>query len=246
VTGTSIRRITPDGAPGPAVLCFPHAGGCASFFRPWGPLLGTARVHAVQYPGREDRFDDPHPPSLAALAETVAAEVLAGPERYPVLFGHSMGAYLAFEVAHLLEQAGEPVPTLVVSSAAAPALRPPVPFESATDVLAYLDGYEPVSAEVRADEELLDLVLGYVKEDLRLVSHYREHAGKRVRARLLALAGADDVPGIRDGVAGWAEHTEGGFALTTVPGGHFYLRGDPPLPLLAAEAARRTDRLDVR
>lgn len=237
-SAASLRKLTSDDVDGPAVLCFPHAGGCASFFRPWTSLLPTARVHAVQYPGREDRIAHESPRSLLGLAATVVAEILAGPQRYSVLFGHSMGAYVAFEVAHLLERAGAEVPAVIVSSAAAPALRPPVPYEESADVLAYLERYEPVSPEIREDEELLDLILGYIKDDLRLVAQYDGHAGKRIRARLTAVVGEDDVPDIRGGFEPWRDHTEGAFTPLVADGGHFYLRTDPPVSLITAELAR--------
>lgn len=242
-TANAIRRFgAADGAgedgSRAAVLCFPHAGGCASFFRDWQSLLRQARVHAVQYPGREDRVLDEPPARLRDLAEAVAEEILAGSERYSVLFGHSMGAYVAFEVAHCLREAGVAVPTLVVSSAAAPVLRPPVPFEDSADVLAYLERYEPVSPEIRQDEELLELILEYIKDDLRLVAQYREHAGKRIDARLVAVVGEDDVPEIRSRAEPWRDHTDGAFVPLVTPGGHFYLRTDPPTGLLAAELAQ--------
>ncbi|MEU1626346.1 alpha/beta fold hydrolase [Streptomyces sp. NPDC020096] len=235
---TSIRRFAPQPDADQAVLCFPHAGGCASFFRSWSSLLPSAQVCAVQYPGREDRIAEPTAASLLELAESVAEEILAESMRFSVLFGHSMGAYVAFEVAHCLQRAGAAVPTLVVSSAAAPALRPPVPFESSAEVLSYLERYEPVSAEIREDPELLDLILDYIKGDLRLVAEYREHAGKRIDARLVAVVGADDVPEIRSRFARWQGHTEAEFAPVVAPGGHFYLRTDPPAPLILAELAR--------
>lgn len=221
-----------------SVLCFPHAGGCASFFRSWQPLLPAARVHSVQYPGREDRFAEPAPESLLALARAVAEEILARDERYSLLFGHSMGAYVAFEVDRLLREAGVPTPTLVLSSAASPALRPPVPYEEDADVLAYLERYEPLSAELRQDEELLGLLLEYVKDDLRLVSGYREHAGKRTGARLVSVVGEHDIPEIRSRAGRWRDHAGGEFVQVVKPGGHFYLRSDPPVGLIAAELAR--------
>ena len=234
----SLRKSGSPADSGPAVLCFPHAGGGASSFRSWQPLLSPARVHAVQYPGREDRIGDPPAAGLARLADTVADEILAGSERYAVLFGHSMGAYVAFEVAHRLQQAGAPVPTLVVSSAAAPGQRPPVPYESTAEVLAYLESYGPVGDEIREDEELFELILGYIKDDLRMVAAYREHAGKRIAARLVAVAGQDDIPGIRSGHTGWRDHTDGDFVPVVTPGGHFYLRTAPPVALLRTELAR--------
>ncbi|MET7451369.1 alpha/beta fold hydrolase [Streptomyces sp. NPDC005574] len=246
---TAIRKLGPGHAARaaargsdahPAVLCFPHAGGCASFFRPWQTLLPAARVHAVQYPGREDRILDEPPAGLRELAESVAEEILAGQERYSVLFGHSMGAYVAFEVADCLREAGADVPTLVVSSAAAPALRPPVPYEDSADVLRYLERYEPVSPQIRQEEELLELILDYIKDDLRLVAGYREHVGKRIDARLVAVAGQTDIPEIRSRFRQWRQHTSGPFVPVVTPGGHFYLRDDPPAALIAAELARYT------
>ncbi|MFF1921985.1 thioesterase II family protein [Streptomyces sp. NPDC058221] len=236
----SLRRLTPDhdSGSGPAVLCFPHAGGCASFFRSWPSLLPAARVDAVQYPCREDRIAEDAPGSLVALAASVAEEILRTGERYCVLFGHSMGAYVAFEVAHRLEQAGAPVPALVLSSSAAPAERPAVPFEDTADVLAYLEQYEPVSPEIRAEPELLDLILDYIKGDLRLVAQYAEHSGKRLTSRITAVVGEQDVPGIREHFTGWSRHTTEDFTPLVVPGGHFYLREQPPAALLRVELDR--------
>ena len=237
----ALRRLGPHAAAaprGPSVLCFPHAGGCASFFRSWPSLLPGARVDAVQYPGREDRVAEDAPGSLTALAASVAEEILRQNGPYDVLFGHSMGAYVAFEVAHLLHRAGAPVPALVVSSAAAPAQRPAVPYEDTADVLAYLEQYEPVSPEIRAEPELLDLILGYLKDDLRLVAHYSEHAGRQLPSPLTAIAGEEDVPGIREHFAQWSRHTTARFTPLRVPGGHFYLREQPPVAVLRAELDR--------
>ncbi|MEV4191558.1 thioesterase II family protein [Streptomyces toxytricini] len=237
-TTSSIREFTPGRDGRPAVLCFPHAGGCASFFRSWQGLLPGARVHAVQYPGREDRITQDHPASLTALARAVADEVLASGEAYSVLFGHSMGAYVAFETARLLERAGRPVPVLVVSSAAAPALRPPVPFEDTADVLGYLGRYEPLSIELLQDDELMELLLEYIKADLRLVAHYGGYEDARISSRLVAVAGEDDIPEIRTRFAQWSGHTSGPFTPIVLPGGHFYLRTEPPFPLISDELAR--------
>ncbi len=236
---TSIRTFTQGSSDErPAVLCFPHAGGCASFFRPWQGLLPGARVHAVQYPGREDRIAEEHPPSLTGLAQAVADDILASGETYSVLFGHSMGAYVAFEAARQLERAGAGVPVLVVSSAAAPGLRPPVPFEDTADVLGYLGRYEPLSVELLQDEDLMELILDYIKADLRLAAHYDGHRDKRVAARLVAVAGEDDIPEIRTRIEQWQQHTAGAFVPLVMPGGHFYLRTEPPFPLIADELAR--------
>ncbi|MEJ8670458.1 MULTISPECIES: alpha/beta fold hydrolase [unclassified Streptomyces] len=57
----------------------------------------NVRVLAVQYPGRQDGCAEPVVESVARLADEIArlpaASQLASP---PVLFGHSLGALVAF------------------------------------------------------------------------------------------------------------------------------------------------------
>ncbi|MGW3473203.1 thioesterase II family protein [Saccharopolyspora sp. NPDC000995] len=220
------------------MLCFPHAAGCASFFRSWQALLSSVAVHAVQYPGREERISDPAAASLIELADTVAEEILHCEREYDLFFGHSMGSYVALEVAHRLQAAGRGVPAIVVSSAAAPALRPPVPYEKTADVLEYLTQFEPLSPEIRQEPELLDIILDRVKSDLRLVSNYREYTGKEIDSEIFGIVGAEDIPGIRDGLLGWAAHTSSNLHAHTVPGNHFYLRAEPPTTLIRAALSR--------
>ena len=86
------------------LVAFPPAGAAASFFRPWTRFLPQGvELLGVQYPGREDRLLEPHPPDLHALADTIAA-ALGGRAGVPLaLFGHSLGAAIAYEVAHRLQ-----------------------------------------------------------------------------------------------------------------------------------------------
>ncbi|MBT2458012.1 AMP-binding protein [Streptomyces sp. ISL-86] len=82
------------------VVCFPHAGGSAPYFRDWHTdLPPEVEVHAVQYPGRGDRLRDPLVDDARRMAD-LAMEALAPLLDRPVaLFGHSLGAILAYEVA---------------------------------------------------------------------------------------------------------------------------------------------------
>lgn len=84
--------------------------------RPPG-LAASAHVLAVQYPGRQDRWDEPMP-DLHTLADRIAGELSAHQVPDPVFFGHSMGAVVAYEVALRLGPFGPSV--LVVSGSCAP------------------------------------------------------------------------------------------------------------------------------
>ncbi|MEY9893890.1 surfactin synthase thioesterase subunit [Catenulispora sp. MAP12-49] len=55
-----IRRYHPSPDAPVRLLCLPHAGGSASFFRAVSQALAPkVEVLAVQYPGRQDRRGEP-------------------------------------------------------------------------------------------------------------------------------------------------------------------------------------------
>src|ERR1051326_3612207 len=101
--GQWLRRFHPAEDAAVRLVCLPHAGGAASFYFPVSQRLsGPFDVVAVQYPGRQDRRREPCIDDLRVLADAIAEAVRPLTDRPVALFGHSMGATLAFEVAHRL------------------------------------------------------------------------------------------------------------------------------------------------
>lgn len=105
-----VRQFHPAGPESArTVVLFPHAGGGASAYRLLSAALteAGARVLIVQYPGRQDRAAEPHPGSLSGLAQGAVADLRPQLDGGPLtLFGHSMGAIVAFEAVRALEAAG--------------------------------------------------------------------------------------------------------------------------------------------
>src|SRR5215470_713075 len=107
------------------LICLPHAGaGAASFARWLGLFRPDIGIVRVQLPGREDAAGEP---ALRRVDEVVTA-LLPQLRRFdePIaLYGHSMGALVAFELARELQSAVH----LFVSGRRAPQLpasRPPI------------------------------------------------------------------------------------------------------------------------
>src|SRR5262245_11016329 len=77
------------------LVCFPHAGGSASYFHPLSAALSPEfDVRVMQYPGRQDRRREPLIESVDALADHAFAALIPVVDRPVALFGHSMGAQL--------------------------------------------------------------------------------------------------------------------------------------------------------
>jgi surfactin synthase thioesterase subunit len=221
-----IRRFHPAPAAAARLVCFPHAGGAASYFHPVSAALSPAvEVLAVQYPGRQDRHAEPLVDDLFVLADRLA-DVLAEEARGPLaFFGHSMGASLAFEVARRLEPRGTRLLELFVSARRAPtAVRDERAHEKAdAALLAEVKRLGGTQAWVLDDEELVRLVLPTLRNDYKAAELYRYRPGPDVSCPVTALIGDSDPKVTEAEARPWAERTSGGFELKTYSGGHFYL-----------------------
>jgi pyochelin biosynthesis protein PchC len=228
----SLRCWQPRPAARLQLVCLPHAGGGASFYRTWLTLLPPdVELLAVQYPGREDRWSDPMTDRMDELVSAIADDLAAELDRPYALFGHSMGSAVAWELAHALPNRGaRPPRRLFASGREAPGTaRPGQIHQQSDDVLcAELERLGGTHRDVFADPELRAAVLGYVRNDYRLIETYQPRPSQRARldCPITVLTGAADAEfdGRRaDGTGGWAPLTTGSTQVHTLPGGHFYL-----------------------
>ena len=236
-----VRRFHPAPAAAARLVCFPHAGGAASYFHPVSAALApSVEVLAVQYPGRQDRYGEPPVDDLFVLADRLA-DVLPGVLRGPVaFFGHSMGASLAFEVARRLEARGTRLHTLFVSGRRAPSgpLGDRVHLESDDELLAEVKRLGGTDTSVLDDPDIRGMVLPALRSDYRAAELYHYRPGPDVGCPIVALLGDHDPKVSEAEASGWAERTSAGFELKTYPGGHFYLKDHA-----AAVTALIADRL---
>lgn len=218
-----IRRLRPTGADR-RIVCFPHAGGAATAYAPLArELAGTADVVALQYPGRQDRraeacFDD-----VDSLVAAIVAELDGRLDDRPyALFGHSMGAIVAFEVALRLPS---PPLCLFASGRRAPS--------TVRDERVHLGGDPSLLQEVRRlggtpavlldDEEVQDMLLPALRGDYKAIETYRWQPGPPLDCPIRALVGDADPLTTQAEAAAWSAHTRAEFALHTFPGRHFYV-----------------------
>ena len=229
------------------LICFPAAGGTASLFHAWGQSLpDTIEVCAVEFPGHGLRLREPTLASVAALVEGAARGLSPYLDRPFALFGHSMGALVAFELARWLRRHGQPAPfALFVSGSAAPhtprrqEVLHDLPDAELIRALERLDG---TPREVLYDEDLMELLLPVIRADLRLFETHRHAAEPPLGCPITAFGGATDRVVSPAALGAWREQTSARFALHMLPGDHFFLntaRG-PLLTLLLRELRSAT------
>lgn len=231
--GAWLRSWVAPGSPGPLLVCLPQAGAGCGQFRAWQqPLAGRAVVVGVQLPGREQRWTEPPVTDLDAAADAVAGELLpllrgrsgtGSAARRFVVYGHSLGGLLGFEVVRRLESSGHPAASLVVAACRPPehwtgAGRGIVDADDDLDALLSARGLSADDLDEDSRREVLDLV----RADARLTLGYRGDRVGRLATPIEAWGGLADATVTAEQLDGWAAHACGGFARRTFGGGHYF------------------------
>ncbi|WP_406148839.1 thioesterase II family protein [Streptomyces sp. NBC_01012] len=235
-----IRCFHPKPAARHTLVCFPHAGGSASYYFGLSAALDPdIEMVVIQYPGRENRLFEEPADSVAALADGVYEALSPRLSRRPAFFGHSMGGLIGFEVARRLESAGGPAPHVLVASASqAPSVRTERPAagqgvprsdaEADDAVLTRIMGLGGTRDGVRQDPELLRLVLPAIRADLRALEGYRLDEGAAVRCPVTVFVADGDPDAPLAEAGAWGAHTTADAAVHVFGGGHFYFSENPP------------------
>jgi len=234
VNSAWIRRFHPAPDAGTRLVCFPHAGGSATYYFPVSRALSPAvDVLAIQYPGRQDRRAEPCVDDLRTLADRVVDELRGWVDRPVTLFGHSLGATLAFEVAVRLRREGVTPLGLFASGRRAPCRHRDERVHLFDDdgLVADLKRLSGTDSQMLDDDEVLRMILPATRSDYRAAETYRYQPAPPLDCPIVALVGDDDPQVSIDEARSWGEHTTAGFDLRVFPGGHFYLNTHAPAVL---------------
>ncbi len=225
---TAIRWLPSVGQAKFRLVCFPCAGGDARMFADWQGQLGAGVVLGLaDLPGHGTHFSLP---PLRTIDDAVgwfvtALEQIDG--RFG-LFGYSMGALIAYEIAQSLRARKGPTPAVLMAAAhRAPHLpnpRPPIyrlPDAEFIESVAELDGLPP---ELLADPELVELLIPRLRADFEACETYAPRDYPPLDLPLTVYGGAADPDVASDDLAAWRVHTRGPFRQVVMPGTHFFIQ----------------------
>jgi surfactin synthase thioesterase subunit len=214
------------------LVCLPFGGSGAAFFHPWAAFAEDGlEVVPMRLPGRERLIDvEPHrtvKDAVDAMLEDLRKE-LDGPADV-VLFGHSVGAVLAYELAHrLVTVPGVVVRHLVVSGSPGPSTERPHEIRASVreDDDAFLAQVQVLSGHVDQalyHPDLRELLLPALRADVTMHENYVPSTTEPLSVPITAVRGTGDELVATDDIREWAEFTAAGFTVAELPGAHMYV-----------------------
>ncbi|CAK9888528.1 MULTISPECIES: thioesterase II family protein [Pseudomonas] len=234
------------------LLCLPYSGASAMVYSRWRRKLPAwLSVRPVELPGRGARLGEPLLTDMQVLARQLASEQRLAASQPYALLGHSLGALLAFELAHELQALGCPPPVaLFACGTAAPTRREdydggkwrePKSDAVLIDELRTLQG---TPEEVLANQELMSLTLPVLRADFLLCGRYVYRQRAPLRCPVHVLGGEDDKASEAQLLA-WRHESVGDFSLEIFPGGHFFIHEHEERVLGVLSAALEPHRLSA-
>ncbi|WP_198315754.1 type I polyketide synthase [Chitinophaga tropicalis] len=207
------------------LLCFPYAGSGASIFGRWAGAFGNdVEVVAVQPRGREERSHEKAFTDIRPLIDDLLNDYHDGEEDF-YLFGHSLGALMAYEFYTALKRSNRKLPKgLFLSGCAAPL----TPSDTQTYLLeeeafieAVLKNYEGEDSVTR--RMALNQGTELLRADLQVLECYLPEKGM-IDVPLTVIGGLQDTLVPPAEVKKWQELSAAGFSVVYLNGAHNLLQ----------------------
>jgi medium-chain acyl-[acyl-carrier-protein] hydrolase len=180
----------------------------------------------VQLPGREDRWREPPLTDLSALVLQLGNGLRGRFEPPFAFFGHSMGAFVAFELARHLRRERRPGPAmLIISAARAPQIPDPDPQTHRLpedELLPDLRRLGGIPSEFLNHPDLIALLLPTLRADLAMCETYVYRDEPPLDCPISAYGGRQDAKIPPELLSPWRVQTTGAFQLRMFPGNHFF------------------------
>ncbi|MEV6174972.1 amino acid adenylation domain-containing protein [Streptomyces sp. NPDC051954] len=252
--GPWLRVLKPAEQPRARVVCVAGMGGTTGGHLPLVPHLpDDVELVGVQLPGREARAGEAAMTDMMAVADQVVAALAPVLDAPLVLYGHSQGSWLCWEVAHRLAHRPGVPPLALVAACALPPLAAPTPGLTRLAELTADGDFDAVTLGELADifrgllpdqvldsEELLAEYVDRLRADTRLADSHRGVlrgvTRPPLRVPVVAVEGSDDPVLPAGAMQVWQELTDGPFTRTGIDGTHA-----APIVNAPAMADRLTD-----
>ncbi len=213
------------------LICFPYAGGGGNIFVPWKEYMpASVELIAVNFPGRGMRMNETPFTQVDTLLPALSNALLPHLQKPFIFFGHSLGALIAFELAHYLRQHYNKEPVhLMPAGRRAPHVekkQPPIYHLPEKEFIQEVERLNGTPKEVLENPELMELVMPTLRADFEMAETYQFVEKGKLTCPISFYYGLQDKVKNQDNHAAWSQHTNNTYQSYAFPGDHFFLHTD--------------------
>lgn len=211
----------------PIMFCFPFAGGGARAYSSWiESFKEDVVVCPIQLPGREEKIMETPYTDMKVLIKDLIEEINTYTKNKIIIFGHSMGAKIAYEVAKALQLMNKNIEQLIISGSRVPHILEPNPIYHLSDeeFKNELKRFDGTPKEIIENKELLDFFLPMLRADFTMDETYCTPEVVKLSCPILALGGTLDKEADEGAMSKWEEYTTSKFEISMFEGAHFFIR----------------------
>jgi external thioesterase TEII len=200
------------------------AGGNCYSFQFLEPLLNNFDIVSLELPGKGRRAREPLIREFDLAAVDLYAQIREKQSmRRFILYGHSMGAYLALRVANMLLRDHIVPSYLIVSGNPGPGIgddKKRYLLEN-DELIAELKRLGGAPDELYENKELLDFFIPILKADFEVAERSAIASEIPVEIPIYALMGSEEEK--VEEIANWGRFTKSTFRFEILEGGHFFI-----------------------
>lgn len=212
------------------LICFTYAGGGVSIYTPWkDKLADNVELNIVQLPGRGTHFSNKLIDDMDELVSALLPKISGLLQHNYVIYGHSLGSRVGFELVRLAMSKGFPAPLhFFASGSASPKSKAlgghlyDLPDEQFIEELKKMNG---TPKEILASKELMSLIMPTLRADFKIAEQYVCDRAFSIPTGVTVLGGKQDKIS-SEKLKLWGEFFSS-MEIEMCDGDHFFIDSNP-------------------
>lgn len=213
-----------------SLYCLPHAGGNSEDYLNWqSDLIDGLYMKAIVFPGCGRRHNEEHISNINELITELTSVIEQDCEEEFYIFGHSMGAILAWEIAKKIRKKPS---GLLLSASLSPSEIPSPRILRMADMnnesfIKEIKFFNGLDENILSNPFISEIIADKLKRDFKLISQYRYFPTGKVDIPIMAIVGHEDAHVPAKKMLQWQGYTNNFLGLRAVDGNHFYFNEHP-------------------